>query len=331
MKKREIAEIVLIAVALIGAIGGFASIDRAIHSADTSVIVVPAIWFSFFVIAISLLTLIAHRRVFILATLFAGFFVSFFFAIGIMQLLIVFVGWGIATFGIAAMKRDLVLSLHISALKSVGVGLQSVIFGLCIVIAGQYYWSVKDFSVDELLPRLEQSSVFEKFLQQTTDSLIPFNAIDSENAEPTVDDYLRSNFTLADSSADAGPLAQVLNRLPGGANLLSELPRFQPEVLDQARKNLSDAFGIELFGNEPLREVLPELVRAQIRNAIVQNAWLNSFLPEFLTVPVFIVAFSLGSLLRFVWLPCVQLLFMLLRKTGVIRIKIVQRDAEMIA
>lgn len=230
-------------------------------------------------------------------------------------------------------------------------GVGWIVFSFSLVIACFYYAQIRQASADDLLRRLSLDQASHAMLTRTLGLLNPeFKKANQENV--TVDEFLLTlqknqgmdgEMTMPTPSdaellrsagvASTDPRApQVLGRIKDG--LAKNDAALDPRrlFLEQGRERLSDIAGMPLNGQENIADVLSRIIDHRVRTYFQPDMVDGhaTILPFVLSVILFLTLWSLGSILGVVWRVLTAVMFAFLSRSGVIVIKKIPVEQEVI-
>jgi hypothetical protein len=340
-KKTIFAGVLFIGIAVFSLLGWLA-VDRAIAAQGEVDWLSPALWFS---LAVPLLCLffVSIRKKWLLALAFSCFFLpgialslSFLHALWTVLAALIVLG------GLQRMKRDVDSRVSIHLGKSLHLGMILVVLGVSLVISSYYYVQVKPLPLEGLLPRFRISESSGKIFMRSLSRFNPqLRQIAQENL--TVDELILAfrkdaGVELADEDIlrasgmhpqDPVALAQLSEWRRTIGEKSDELE--QEMLLQEGRRQFSDAVGRELTGQEKAFDVFSELVNDKLRSYFAPSDNLPfPLLPLVLSVLLFLTLLSLGSVLQWLWIGLSAFFFFLAVRSGGVTVKKVMVEKEVI-
>ncbi|MGB3073261.1 MAG: hypothetical protein IPJ68_01815 [Candidatus Moraniibacteriota bacterium] len=315
-----IALILLFAVALIGYFG-FSSIMDAVLVEGASVFVAPAAWFFIILTLFSVGALVWHERMYQTAASIVLVISSFFFAPTLAHAGVSVVA-GLCVFaGLLHIRRELTARIRLSLYRSVAVGVAPIILALSLVISSQYYTHVSTLSWDRLVPSFDLAEGSGAWLLRLAGTLSPsLAALQDRNL--SVDEFLR----------DLKPAVEVGGPEETISNGIGEAVR-QAEVI-RSKLELSRLLGRSVNGDESMNALLSEALRkktvAFVSGDAVGNTKAVPFLPFFLAILLFFTIYPILSLLIPLVLSLATVIFATLVRSGLIVVKKVPAEQEVI-
>lgn len=354
--KKQILKYGLIFLMIANSFFAWRSIEKAINVSASSDWIVPIVLFSSFFILLYLSAILIEERYFIYVALLFCLSLSFIFVLVNWHFASVLIGFLLASFGIYHIRRDLGLNIKINLSKIIYAGKTFVIIGIAIVISSQYFYTIKDKDLENLLPKIQSSRTFDMM----TSKFLAFINPDFKNisgSSTTVDEFIietqrrraadENIATIPDDQLDASIEAQM------GSNLSLQqkeelkkntrdrlkdmnselLENNQQIILEESRKNLSEVTGKKLTGQEKVSEIFPQMINKKIVDYFRPKADQNDslpLLPVILAIILFLTIVPIGSFLNIFWTLLSRLIFWILSRTGAISIGKIQKDVEMI-
>lgn len=322
---------VLAVVTVALSFGVWYSVYRAVHDPMASDWIVPGAWFLIFFGILGALVLSVRNRVTVFLTIGASLCTSFVLAFPFLwHVVIILIGWALSVHGAKKIWEDMDSRIHFRATHSLLAGFSSITIAFALVLSGLYFSQIKDFSYDQLIPKLSMNKQVGSMLRNAIISLYPdFKKIVNENT--TVDEFLLS-FEQRQVSIDAGSLpfgtadSNVLNKV------LEDNPQLRQQALSEARKQLSDAVDIPLNGNEQISSVFEDAVNRRIYMFFseYQKKSSSATLSFVITVVLFFTVLSLAPFLKWVWFFIAAIFFHFFTYFNFVRIVKMVKEADTI-
>ncbi|HBR71825.1 MAG TPA: hypothetical protein DEA27_03425, partial [Candidatus Moranbacteria bacterium] len=354
---------VLAVLILFFAFFSWQSVDRAVFISGASDFFVPLIWFSLFFVCLGLAMLLIKEKLFLSIIFFLAISLNFFFVHNIFFLLSALIGLGLFYSAYASIQSDLLLSIKISAYKSVYRGAYPMVLALAVLISSQYFFSIKNIETKQLIPKLESNKVMDQVISFGFSKINPeFKNIETENL--TVDQFLGEAFDMilkkqmenGENISEGKSLEEinmlletqmgkeltqaekedVANFVETGKNPEQNL-EMQAETkkiaIEQWKKELSNSAGIEIVGNEKVADVFLAMLNKKMDSFSEDNigeARESSFFPAILAIILFFSIMSVGILVSKIWIPIVAVAVAVLRKFGIVEIVREMREVEVL-
>ena len=281
---------------------------------------------------------------------FLAFAPSVFFVQDVLFVVLAIAGVALSIMGLSQMRQDTKSNIHIHVGRSMQHGLGRIVFSFSLVIASFYYMQIRTVSGEELLQKLAIDTTSHAVLTQVLGMVNPdFRKANQENV--TVDEFLLAFQKNQSANEVAVPIPSDIELLqmegmtpadPRATQTLIQIKKGLKDnavaidtrglVLDQGRKQLSDIVGKPLSGEESIADVLAQVINQRIRTYF-QPTVANStslLLPFVLAVILFVTLWSLGAILTVVWRIITGAAFSFCRRVGVLEIKKVMVEQEVI-
>ncbi len=173
--------------------------------------------------------------------------------------------------------------------------------------------------------QINQSAFLEQYAQALTDRLGSVTSLDSGiGAE------------LKQVIAQKLPQLATGNK-SGNAEVDGDVSVSDPVIsavaIAQTRKQLSEQFGMPLTGKEPVADIFVQFAQSQLQGyaeskVLPAGYKFSTALAGVMAVFLFVTISWVGSLLRFVAIPVVRIIFWILRKVHLIEVKLVATERE---
>jgi energy-coupling factor transporter transmembrane protein EcfT len=238
------------------------------------------------------------------------------------HLLLIFLAFLFATWGIGRIRQDLKMNIKIDLWKTLKTGSTFLILAFSLIITSQYYVETKNTRLENTLPKFQIKALSDTL---TSKFLASFNP-DFENLSQdgiTVDEFILE--------AQKKKLAENLKEEDAKAKLLESSQTF---LLEKGRSEMSELAGKKLSGQEKMADVFAAAVNNKINDFVAPNFSGNSHSSAWrliVALLLFLTVVSLGSFLGIFLIPLTKLIFFVLKKIGLIEIKKIQKEVEEIA
>ncbi len=353
---KQILKYSLIVLTIVNSFFAWRSVERALNVSGSSDWIVPGILFSSFFILLYLSAILIKERHFIYVMTLLCFSLSFVFIFVSWHFVSIFLGFLLASFGIFHIRRDMQLNIKVNLGKAITTGKTFLIIAVALIISSQYFYTIKDKDLENIMPRIQSSKAFDALTSNILGAINPaFKDVSGNSA--TVDEFILEtqnkqtedeNITaLSDEQLDASINNQMGNNFsPQQKEDLKKdtqdklktiskelLDSNQKIILEQSRKDLSEIVGKDLTGQERVSEIFPQMINKKIadyfRPKVNENHSLP-LLPMILAIILFLTIVPLGSFLNIFWTLLSRLIFWILVKSGAITIGKVQKEVEII-
>ena len=329
---------------------GWLRVSLMIQGVIESSWIVPIVYFSFGIACLCLIHLLFFVRWIRVSAVLLAFLPSLLFVHSFTHALIICVVSAFCYAGLIRMHSNMLRHTTIAIRGNTQHGIGFVAFSFAFCIASMYYAHAQMESGETLLQKLSLDQTSHTLLNQSLGLMNPeFKKVKDRGV--TVDEFL---VTLQDMQLPEGTILKT----PSDEELLriAQIPPTDPSaplvlarikasleknastlnskelLLQQGRKQLSDSIGKEVKGQDPITDVLSEIIDQRMRtylqpSMVEGNA---SILPFILSLILFLTLWSLGSVLSVVWRYLTATLFHALRFIGVIVVKKITTEQEVI-
>jgi len=338
MTRKKTLQYVLFTITLIFAFFLWRSIDYSIKITDVGFWFMPILWLSLVFLSFSLTAIILDSEYLLWLLSSSLLLLSFVFVWSYWHIVIVFVS---ALFLIMAddkIKKDLTYAIKINIWKSIRAGSLMVVFSLALVLASQYYFEVRNFPVESLLPKFNADGVTGRLVSWGLKYSIPsLHDLDQENL--TVDQMLLNNQAEQIENINAIDKIKIAEGLSeiDAAIIKEESDKLKENnrniILAESRKQLSQTVGQELKGDENVSDVFTLMINKKISQTLVPKIGEGKTLPIIplvISVALFVTVFSLGCTVTPIWILFCYFVFYLFKKFRIITIVEVPAKIEMI-
>lgn len=319
--KNTILKFSLFTLTLAAAFFSWLAVEQAINNPEASVWMAPTIWFSLFFIIFSLSAVSIKEKHLLALEVFLALTISLIFAVSFWHLIIVILGFLFISLAVGKIKKDLELNIRIDLWKTLHAGRTIIIFSLSLIIASQYYFSIRDSGAEKLIPKFKMEGLSSSLTSKVLSSIYPeFKNLGEDDL--TVDQLLLE--TQKKQLEQKGGMENIQNKI-------SDIN--QNVILEQGRKQISQMTGAEITGQERVADLFSETINNKINSFVVPNLGDNknfSILPIVMAIFLFLTVISLGSFLSSLWILLVKAIFIILVKIGVVSIARIQKEVEVI-
>ncbi len=354
----------LIVLVVVFAFLSWYSLDRAIFAEGASDFLVPLVWFSFFVVALSLLIVLVTEKRWVRLTALFSLALSFVFVHNFFHLAVVLVAWAFVLVAMRNINNDISSSLRISLTKSLHRGIFMIVMALGLMISGQYYFSVKDLNPANIAPSISKQGMAseiiglvlprispefkqvesdeintDEFLGEIYETIIKregeeiknrlesgADGIQNEQTQKIIEDELGRELTADEKNQ----LKMLGNEIPSKVPTVS--PQIKQEVLQEWKKELSKNVGFEVTGQEKVVDIFVIIVNSKIGELVELKPGekKSTVLPLMFAMILFLTLIPVGSLASRIWTVMAAGIFWILRKAGLIRVEMETKEAEVI-
>jgi hypothetical protein len=352
MEKQKILKYILIGLTLLLSFFSWYLIHQALNNVGSHSWILPAISFSFLFIFISLDIVLIKETYLLELVFFSSYLLTFFFFFDIRHLAFILLSLIFAFVAIWQIKREMKLNLKLSLMRIIGAGKYFLVFSLALMISSQYYFEIKNFSLEKIIPRFETSRS-SSFIASKILSLINPNFANLDTDNLTIDEFIsqiqqKQMDELTDQ--ESGKLDEIIDQQAGTSLTPEQKTSIRQEAIQQINKNrklvenssqsvqegrkaLSEMVGFELKGNEKASEVFTQIINKKIADRI-QDTFSNQknfpVFPIILAVLLFLAIISLGSILNYIYIPIAIFFFFIFKKMGLIAVSKIPTEKEVI-
>lgn len=362
---RKTLSYVLVSLIVIAAAFSWRSVDRAIFAEGASDFWVPIIWFSVFATLLGLAVVLVRERVMLWIFLAISLLLSFIFIRNIFHLVPLALS---SVFIFAAQKsieEDIESSVRIHLAKSLHRGIFLIVIAFAMMISSQYFFSIRTLDSEKLTPNVSKGGLVGNVINLVLPRISPeFRQVKSE--EITVDQFLGKIYESSvkrrsekideemKASGDRGLESDMKSTLESelGRRLTADeskqlesfenktslelsalAPELKKDFLEEWKKGLSEAANFRISGDEKIEDVFVTIINSKLDELAqpVQGRRGSGMLPVIFTLILFLTLVSLGSFAARVWVMLTAGVFWILKKTGIVKIETVTREAEVIA
>jgi hypothetical protein len=307
--------------------------------------------FSFLVILILIYAISVHIKQLAMISVSLALLSSLYFALEIWHGIVIVISILIVFTAIRYMRKALLNSIVVNMGSLARLGIINITLSIIFIMCSQYYWMIYDQPLKHLTQRLENVKISERVLGKVFQMR---SSEESGSTKLTVDEFLgiiakgnqatKTSSTNDNQNTQSNPnmVENLLNQVGVDTNKLNDTvdnlktnssQKVDELIIATMRKNLATQLGQDLNGDEYIADVFDAMMYEKIIGLVSHNkedAGKFSSLALVLTSLLFISLLLLNTLARLflVWLT--QLVFLILRKMGIIRVITVKRETEMI-
>jgi uncharacterized membrane protein len=235
-------------------------------------------------------------------------------------------------------KREIARGITINFYHLVSHTLKYFVTAACIVIAIAYYFSITDKAVAPT-PTFVEAKTLETEMDwglKTAGFVLSDDKksmIDDISSGETVDEFLSKNFV--DPGIDEN-MATVNNVVPGGATDTTKLigdaaaGKIKEEMLAKSKKDLSKQLGVDVVGEQPMKNVLMAYIDKTERGFFEYSGTDKFYIPLILAAGIFLTARILGTAVDIFLGLFILGIIRLLRKAGIVQVSRVQSEVAVI-
>lgn len=297
----------------------------------------PILAFSFWAIAFTLSAIFVKNRKYFYASIATGaigypiFFGISLSILGLILAILFFVLTEIQA------KKEIAQGIKINFYHIVSQTLKYFVTAICLVIAIAYYFSITE------RPAPTATIIEAKTLEKEMDwgltaagFVLPEDKkalVDDITNNVSVDDFLSKNFVkpeLADTVANNTDIptnsATDATKLIGSAAAM----KIQEQMLAQSKKDLSKQLGVDVVGEQPMKDVLMAYIDKTERGFFDYSGTDKFYVPVILAFGIFLTARILGTAVDIILGLFILGIIKMLRITGVIQTSQMQREISVI-
>jgi hypothetical protein len=309
-------------------------LEGAIFGNISHVWLYPIITFSVWGIAFTLLVIFVRNKKYAYASFIASgigypvFFGASLSVLGAVLAVLLFI------FTENRTKKEIDRGIKIDFYHIVSHALKYFVTAVCLVIAIAYYFSITDKSEAPSATFIET-----KTLEMEMDwglkaagYVLPEDKkelADQITSGVTVDEFLSSNFVDPQVNEN---LAAAKNIIPGGATEATMLigsataAQVREEMLAKSKKDLSKQLGVNVVGEQPMKEVLMAYIDKTERSFFEYSGSEKFYVPVILAFGIFLTARILGTAVDILLGLLILGIIKVLKATGIVEINQVQKE-----
>lgn len=349
--KKNILKYVLPSLMIVASFFAWLSVYRAMKIPETSIWMVPAICFSLYVILICLVAVLVRQEIVVELVITFSFLLSLLFTFSVGYLLILVLCILLMLYAVRNIRNDLDLNVKISLWKSLYTGKFKIALALAIIISSQYFFFVSKTDGQKTVPNFDVSSMTSKLVEPILGIINPeFKKIQQDGL--TVDQFILENQKNSESTFLLNNEETIDKQIPADLpskqreslkqQTLQQINDSQAQLLqknndliqEQGRKQLSEMVGRDLQGDEKIADVFAGFIDKKINDFFQPEMGEDapsSLLSYIVTVVLFLTIWPIGSVLALVWFIIVISIFKILLYFGLVEIKTITVEREMIA
>lgn len=331
--QKNILKFSLFFISLITAFFFWFSISKAITVSDSSVWLLPMLWFSFLYIIYSLEFILVKEKFLINLSVVVGIFLSLIFAPNFWHFLILLFASMLLSTAYLQIKKDLGQNVKIYLPKTLRMGKTFFILALALVISSQYYFQAKKIGLLKT-PTFDIGVILDnKWAKEILYRINPdLQKLEDKNL--TVDELILENFE--ESRAGSGEL-DLLN-LAGSSQVISPVNLQKIEelrkqkILEAGRESFGKMANRKLIGSEKVTDVITEVINQKVQNLVSPNYSNGSFsLVSFgMALVLFLTVLSLGAFIVRILVHVVSFIFWIFISGKIIQVKMVPVEMEVL-
>ncbi|MFC1645103.1 hypothetical protein ACFL08_03680 [Patescibacteria group bacterium] len=310
--KKNIVEWGLLSLLISLSLVSWWSVDNIIFSSQSISWSFSVIMFSLLIALFYLFLIIEKKKVIIFLGIACAFFSSLIFAPELYHFLFILISFFLASLAHFMIKREMGLITSVEVWRIVRPAKILIILAITLTIASQHHYSTLNSDVGNNIPEVKLGKTESKLAA----SLIAlFNEdFTVENMESvTVDDFLLGQIKK-NSEKNAGVIVDE-----------TMLELYYSKAVSEGRSNFAELAGRDIVGDEKAFDVFSEVVNNKINEFFGKNISpeVVAFIPWTIFVFLFIMVFSIASVLMPFIIIFAKLVFYIL-----VKIKVIDLDFE---
>lgn len=235
-------------------------------------------------------------------------------------------------------KKEIARGITINFYQLVSHTLKYFVTAACVVIAVAYYFSIAD-KVAAPTPTFIETKTLEieidwglkaaGFVLSDDKKVL----VDDIASGVTVDEFLSKNFVDPGIEENMDAVNSVLPNSPTDAAKLigdAAASQIKEEMLAKSKKDLAKQLGVNVVGEQPMKEVLMAYIDKTERSFFEYSGFDKFYVPVILALGIFLTARILGTAVDIVLGLLILGIIKLLRMSGVIELKREQKEVAVI-
>jgi hypothetical protein len=312
----------------------FLSVSRVISGVALSTWIIPSVLAIIFCAFLFVFAVTSSVKRLSMPITIIAFLPSIIFIPVITHISVTVIAMIITIYGLYEMRHALFNMLRIDMSAVIRSGISYVSIALIIVVTSQYYFSIRDNSTNVIFDATEHVQAS----NMIADLLLSQSGIENVSIETmTVNDFLGFLADNAYEKKTQGPIVAqedtgLIIRWANNAGI--DLEKIEDDAqgvaIAQMRDNLGSILDRDLTGEEQMVDIFAAIIERQINTIMEQNELLRNYNAEIFSVMLFLILFSLASILRILASWLARFMFFLLRELKIVHVVRIQRDAEVI-
>lgn len=281
------------------------------------------LFFSLLIIFMCLATILISQRIIVEIIVVISFIFSLIFSPFLWYLPILLLAILLVISGLREIRKDLDLNIKIDIWKSLYMGKFKIMLALSLLISSQYFFITNNPNGQKVIPKLDFSLITSRVVEPVLTLVNPsFKSI--PKGELTVDEFI----IHSQQSSDKPNSFEEINN-----PRIQLLQKNNEMIIQEGRKQLSQMVGRVVGGDEKMSNIFAELINKKI-NAFFQpkiNDDSNfSFYSYAVAIILFITIWPLSSILTILWFLIIIFIFKIFVYFGLVEIKKVTVQKEII-
>ncbi len=331
--RKNILKFSLFFLSFVVAFFAWLSLNNAILIPNSSVWLVPMIWFSLFYIVYSLEFILISEKLLINLSIVLGIFLSLIFVHTIWHIAFLLLAIGLFIVSSRQIKNDLGQNVKLYLPKTLRMGKVFFIFALTLAISSQYYFQAKAVGLLKL-PVFDVGAILENSLARNILYKLNPDLQKLNDKNLTVDQMILQNYQasqIVDEKTELLKLAQG-NQIILSIDLQKIEELQKQKILEAGREQLGKMANQTLTGSERVTDVFTKIVNQKIQNLISPDYASENFptIPIYMAIVLFLTVLSLGVFLSRILVYLISFIFWIFILTKIIEIQKVTAEMEVI-
>jgi hypothetical protein len=350
--KELILKYSLFGLTLIAGFFSWLSVYLALNFSGMTAWLFPIICFSIYVIFLSLMAVLIRQEIAFEFVVTASLLFSLIFAFSKWHFVVLVLCVILILLALRGIKKDLDLNIKIDLWKSLYIGKFKMVFALALLISSQYFFMVSSSDRQRSIPKFDTTPITKRLVEPILTVINPnFKIIQEEGL--TVDQFIVKS--QQEDSANMFPELDLSNEID--LQIPANLPTDQRDELKQralkqivdsqanlsqknqelvlleGRRQLSQMTGQNLSGSEKISDVFAGLIDKKMNDYFqpgVAGNERSSLFSLIIASVLFLTIWPLGTVLSLLWFSFVIIIFKILVHFGLVEIKLVTVQREMI-
>lgn len=347
--KNKILNYSLFALILISGFFSWFSVYNAPKIAGVSSWYISIASFSLYIIVMCLAAVLARQEIAMEIVVVISLLVSLIFAFSLWHFIILIFGTLLLLGALRKIRKDLDLNIKVDLWKSLYTGKVKIVWALAFIISSQYFFMINGASGQKVILKLDLSPITTRLIEPILVMVNPgLKSMQKDGL--TVDQFIiqSQQKNSNNASSDQSSVEDMLNK-----QLPQNLPQDQREILKQqaleqvtdlsqknnelvlqeGRKQLSQMSGHAIIGDEKVVDIFSGFIDKKINDFFqptINSDSKSSFFPYLMVFILFLTILSLSVPLSPLLFGIVILVFKLFVRFGLVEIKTVTVQREMI-
>lgn len=351
--KQTILKYFLFGMTLVSGFFSWFMLRHVLEFSGISAWLFPTLCFSAYVISLSLMAIFVRQEIaFEFVVIFSLLF-SLIFVFSKWHFIVLVLCTLLMLTAMRAIRKDLDLNIKIDLWKSLYTGKFRMILALAVIICSQYFFMMNSGNGQKFIPRLDTAPITSKFVEPVLVMINPnFKTIKEESI--TVDQFIiikskqeNTEDVLLGMNFDSEIEKQISENLPSeqrealkqearkqiSSSTENLSKKNQELVLQEGRKQLSQMVGYKISGTEEISDVFAGFIDKKINDYFrprVDGDERSNLFSYLVAAILFLTIWPIGSVLCVVWFFLVFIIFKIMVYFGLVEIKTITVEREMI-